>query len=639
MSPTSDPAFAAMQAAVAGRFSLECELGRGGMGIVFLARDVILERPVAMKLLAPVHAARAEMRRRFLREARIAAGCFHPHIVPIHAVEESGDLAWLVMSYVRGETLADRIRRAGALPIDMVRRIGQEIGLALACLHERGVIHRDVKPENILLEDGTDRALITDFGIALHEDVHRTPARGDVVGTIRYMAPEQALGEPLDGRADLYALGVTLFVAATGRYPFGGTADLALLATAGTRVAPRVRAVAPSLPDSLGAAIDRCLAPSASHRFRSAAELVAALTPVHTTAPLPAVLVPVATDMAAARSLAFWAGVVALTGIPFVMGEQTSGWALAETLMTSLVQATCTILALAATLRASEALLRARKALRLGAGLHDVQRSLVAHVADGEGAEARAARSHHTRWLVGKWMGVGLGVGLALVQGEITRNANMPAFVDGAAQLLLLFAPPLLVGRSLGSLWRGSRAERWLTTRVSRPLSVRVAGWLGRGGSNVRAPQPLPASAPTEVRLGEAAHDIVKRLPAHLRDAVSALPAAATALAAEAERLRRRDLVLSEAQAALNGSGTVQETSEFARLEEERAQLRGRLGATIAALEALRLDLLRLEAGDSEPGELTVHLAVVRDLQRHVDAAQDVRRLLARDFTSEPTPV
>ena len=219
-----------------------------GAFLVYLARDVILERPIAIKLLAPAIAARSDVQRRFLREARIAAQCFHPNIVPIHGVEETGDLAWIVMAYVPGETLADRLRRAGPLPADAIRRIGREVGWALSYAHERGVVHRDVKPENILLEQGTDRALIADFGIAFHDS---EMSSGEVAGTARYMAPEQARGEAVDGRADLYALGVTLHLAATGHYPFEGGSALAIIAQQAVARAPAVRLRAPQLPSAL----------------------------------------------------------------------------------------------------------------------------------------------------------------------------------------------------------------------------------------------------------------------------------------------------------------------------------------------------------------------------------------------------
>ena len=225
----SSPEFIVLQEVLAGRFSIEREIGRGGMSVVFLARDVRLERHVAIKLLAPALAVRTDMRRRFLREARIAAQCFHPHIVPIHSVEEHGDLAWFVMSYVRGETLAQRVARTGAQSPELVERVAREMGWALAYAHERGVVHRDIKPENILLEQGTDRSLLSDFGIAFVDDPTRTPPTGEVAGTASYMAPEQALGEAVDGRADIYALGVTLFVAAKGRHPFSGASSMAMI--------------------------------------------------------------------------------------------------------------------------------------------------------------------------------------------------------------------------------------------------------------------------------------------------------------------------------------------------------------------------------------------------------------------------
>lgn len=270
-----DPSFIALQSAVAGRFSLESELGRGGMGIVYLARDVILERPVAIKLLAPALAAREDMRRRFLREARLAAQCFHPNIVPIHEVAEAGDLAWFVMAYVAGESLADRLRRVGPLPAEDVRRLGREIGWALAYAHERGVVHRDVKPENILIERGTGRALIADFGIAIS---HHGPSQsGEVAGTARYMAPEQALGETVDGRADLYALGVTLHVAATGTYPYDGQSLVAIVAQQSAQPAPSVRMRAPRLSAAVADAIDQCLAIRPSERFDDVARFVQAL--------------------------------------------------------------------------------------------------------------------------------------------------------------------------------------------------------------------------------------------------------------------------------------------------------------------------------------------------------------------------
>src|SRR5690348_4110732 len=223
--------FLALQDFLAGRYSIERELGRGGMGIVLLARDVALDRPVAIKLLPPHLAAIPEARDRFLQEARTAAGLSHPDIVPIHLVEAHGDLVFFVMGYVDGETLRERVERAGPLSPRLAMKLLQEVAWALAYAHQRGLIHRDVKPDNIMIERATERALVTDFGIALGKREGQSGGGvGTVIGTARYMSPEQACGEPVDARSDVYALGATFFYALTGRAPFEGATLPAILA-------------------------------------------------------------------------------------------------------------------------------------------------------------------------------------------------------------------------------------------------------------------------------------------------------------------------------------------------------------------------------------------------------------------------
>ncbi len=258
--------FLTLQQHLAGRYSIERELGRGGMGIVLLARDVALDRLVAIKLLPPELAANQESRERFLREARTAAGLSHPNIVPIYTVEEHEELVFFGMGYVDGETLAQRVQRAGLLPSRLAMKILQEVAWALAYAHERGVIHRDIKPDNIMIEHGTDRALVTDFGIAVGKwDVDS--GTGEVIGTARYMSPEQACGQAVDRRSDLYSLGATLFYALTGRTPFQGRNLPAILSQQAARPAPSVVSVRPELPAKLAEIVDRCLQKSPDDRF------------------------------------------------------------------------------------------------------------------------------------------------------------------------------------------------------------------------------------------------------------------------------------------------------------------------------------------------------------------------------------
>src|SRR6185437_16447167 len=190
-----DNEFIALQEALAGEYSLERELGRGGMGVVYLAREVQLDRLVAIKVLPPEFATRSEIRDQFLREARTAAGLSHPNIVPIYRVGERGGFVFFVMAYVRGETLGERLRAHGPLMPAAATRVFREVAWALAYAHGHGVIHRDVKPDNILIEAGTERALVSDFGIAVAHDGSSLHEPGRIMGTAQFMSPEQAVGE------------------------------------------------------------------------------------------------------------------------------------------------------------------------------------------------------------------------------------------------------------------------------------------------------------------------------------------------------------------------------------------------------------------------------------------------------------
>jgi serine/threonine protein kinase len=283
--------FPALAESLRGQFHVERELGRGGMGVVYLAREEQLDRLVALKVLPPLLATQPDTRERFLREARTAARLAHPNVVPVYRADEAGGTAFFAMAFVDGETLADRVRDRGPLPPADAVPILRSAAWALAYAHAHGVVHRDVKPENILLERATGRTLVTDFGIAHHATLSGEAARltqdGHVLGTLHYMSPEQVNGERLDGRSDLYALGVVAFQVLSGRLPFEGLPMPAVLVAHATRPAPLLREVAPNVPASLAAVVDRCLAKRPDDRYATGEALADALEQALAQAPEP----------------------------------------------------------------------------------------------------------------------------------------------------------------------------------------------------------------------------------------------------------------------------------------------------------------------------------------------------------------
>ena len=261
-------------------YELDREIGRGGMGIVYLARDRRLKRQVAVKLLPPELAFRSEIRTRFLREAETAAQLSHPHIVPIYSVDEREGLVFFVMAYVDGENLAARLHHHGALPFDEARRVLLEVARALDFAHERGVVHRDIKPDNILMSAEDGRVMVTDFGIAraVSDGDARLTATGMAIGTPAYMSPEQSMGErEVDGRSDLYSLGVVAYQMITGELPFNASSTPALLVKHISEVPTPIHQRRPDVPPDLGRAVMMMLEKDPDNRFPSAASLVAAL--------------------------------------------------------------------------------------------------------------------------------------------------------------------------------------------------------------------------------------------------------------------------------------------------------------------------------------------------------------------------
>jgi uncharacterized protein (TIGR03067 family) len=304
-------------------------IGRGGMGVVLKGFDQTLHRVVAVKVMAPELAASGTARDRFEREARAAAAVAHDHVVTIHAVDEAKGLPYLVMQYIHGESLQQKLDRAGPLELKEILRIGTQTADGLAAAHAQGLIHRDIKPANILLENGVQRVKITDFGLARAVDDASVTQSGVIAGTPQYMSPEQALGEPQDYRTDLFSLGSVLYALCTGRPPFRAPNALAVLRRVAEDAPRPVREVNPEIPDWLESVVEKLMEKHPVDRFQSAAEVARLLEshlahlqqpgriprpdPVPVTKKFP---VPVAKRAARKPSVGFWlllaAGVLCL---------------------------------------------------------------------------------------------------------------------------------------------------------------------------------------------------------------------------------------------------------------------------------------------------------------------------------------
>jgi serine/threonine-protein kinase len=625
------PEFLALQQAVAGRYSLERELGRGGMGIVFLARDVALDRAVAIKLLPPAFAVSPDLRERFMREARTSAKLSHPNIVPIHTVDQQGDVVFFVMGFVDGESLGQRVRRAGPLTPSAAVRLVQEVAWALAYAHGRGVIHRDVKPDNILLEKGTGRALVTDFGIARVTDQTGVTGRGEVLGTVHYMSPEQACGDPVDGRSDLYSLGVTAWFALTGTLPFDGASLPAVLARVLTEPAPRIASRHPHLPPRLSEAIDRCLQKTATDRFETGEELAESVgTALQATREIPP---QIRALIRAAREMDVWAGVMllAVTIGPAVIPEL---WAADRTTVVWVgIALGGQLLAMPVSL-----LYYGRKVLKAGLGADDVHAALeqelrarveehqVLHGPDA----ARMTPERRARW---RRAGLGAaGAGLLVlipaalldVTAELVLAPAMTAVVIGLVILIGTLAMRPSTGDEEARRKGRGFGLRLLEGRIGRAL-LRLSG-LGLQVTQQNAP---PASQRTEVVLGDAAGALYQALPTPVRHRFPQVPEAITRLERDAAALRDREQALSRAIAQARPERAPADTrheSVVNELERARTAARRRLATAVAALENIRLDLLRLQAGVGSPNDLTADLEKAREISEAVNA-----ELAARD--------
>ncbi len=294
LSPTDDPRMLGRF----GGYEISGVIGCGGMGIVLKGLDVALNRYVAIKVLAPHLATSGAARLRFAREARAAAAVVHDNVLAIHAVSDANGLPYLVMPYIRGTSLQKRLDAAGPMAATEVLRIGRQVAAGLAAAHAQGLVHRDIKPANILLEDGVERLKITDFGLARAADDASLTRSGVIAGTPQFMSPEQARGDSIDARSDLFSLGSVLYALCTGHPPFRAETSFGMLRRITDDVPRPICELNPDIPAWLAASIDRLHAKNPADRFASADEAaqlfeqcLAHLQQPHAV-PLPDILLP-----------------------------------------------------------------------------------------------------------------------------------------------------------------------------------------------------------------------------------------------------------------------------------------------------------------------------------------------------------
>ena len=617
------PEFLALQSALAGEYSLQRELGRGGMGVVYLARDVQLDRDVAIKVLPSHLSVKPESRERFLREARTAAGLSHPNIVPIHRVGESRGFVFFVMAYVPGQTLGERLRASGPVPPAEAMRLLREVAWALEYAHERGIIHRDVKPDNILIEEGSGRALVTDFGIARNamatSEMNTDPGR--IMGTAHFMSPEQAACGDVDARSDLYSLAVVGYLAVSGRLPFESSSLPALLVQQATGVPAPLAHIAPGVPAELAAVIDRCLATRRENRLASGKAIADALqVRAHADRSLPPELrnwlrltnpaQPVFIAMYAFGALA---GIRAAMFAVMFNAHPDGDFALAALLVAAPLLPTIGF-----------HLTQARRLFRTGYSLADLREAIAR---DDRERVAAVAIPEQRVLTVPQWylrlvtFGSAAQSAIAATMmmagvGQLHAGLVSVSVLGTLATLALCnaFDVPLLPT----ALRRGPRSLR------NRLWTSRAGGWLAKllKAPPMSAPIGGAIFRPTEVALGVAADELFAALPAAIREYLADLPAIVA------------DLEVRAAAARARVDGRIPAGSEARRA----------LAEAVAALENIRLDLLRLHAGEADLAPITTLLDAARvvgvDVERLIVAQREVAvvRKVERPHGARRTP-
>lgn len=627
-----DAHFVELQTALVGRYSLERELGRGGMGVVYLAHEVALDRPVALKLLPPELTTDETVRERFLREARTAAKLSHPHIVPIFAVDQVGRFVFFAMAAIDGETLGERVRSHGPLSNTDATRLLKEVAWALAYAHAQGVVHRDIKPDNILLERGTGRALVTDFGIAdvgTEADEDRVT---EVVGTAEFMSPEQAMGVPVDPRSDLYSLAAVGFYAASGRAPFEGGSASTLLGRHVSEPAPRLTSVVPGVSPTLAAVVDRCLRKEPEHRLLGAESVADALAQeAITERQLP---VPLRVFIKNLREQSRSTSVLSLLSLIFVVplmvslviygGVGGTLWAAGLGALFPLAWGTSTAR-------------QARKLLKAGFTLEDARLAVQEDVTR-RNEEIRFDLGPRTTgydtFLNLAAMG-SFAVALVVLLGIVVLGADV-------TQMWNLFSVALMGGLGAVAIRAHRVAKRAdiIGERWQKIWDGRIGEFLFRaGGIGVAAPAALTPGLhrSTEVALGLAAVRLFDDLPKETRRELGDLPGTVRKLEEDARMLREQVKELNGVLTEIGSDAATTGSEERARVRDDvevtRDEAEARLREVVGALETIRVGLLRMHAGESVVHSVTMELQAARSLSGNMEdllqGHREVERLLA----------
>jgi serine/threonine-protein kinase len=578
--------------ALAPNYVLERELGRGGMGAVYLARDVRLDRPVAIKFLPPDMAAREDLRARFLQETRTAASFSHPNIVPVHAVEEKGRVLCFVMGYVEGETLTTRVARTGPLsPGDAIRLL-QECAWALSYAHGRGVIHRDVKPDNILIDRGSGRALITDFGIARSQEPSGLTMVGEVIGTPQYMSPEQATGEAIDARSDLYSLGVVAFFALTGRLPFESSTAHGYLTAHITRPAPPIGTIRPDIPPALATAVDRLLMKDPAQRFQTGEELAEALDPLRSARRE----IPPAIRLFQVKSTQVLRNALLLVVLSPTLAQSVRGDADQLLLMLMVLAGAFTLM-----LQAFGGL----RELAEQGFTHDDLRSGLLAIGE-EQSEARAQLRASPEWVERRrrrWWFIGGGVLVSALLIGYSFYVRTPPRPQGGLRMPTSGLIAAAMGASLGvATLVYFMAANGSAARIDNRLR-RL--WIGAFGKRVfdiiarRAIRKRPSARLVSMELGPLT--VVEALPRDLRRELSDISRVISSLVSAQSELVDREARLTESQseATRGTSGAATDTLDrvVTELTEARLASSRKREEIAAALERMRLELIRLRSG------------------------------------------